>query len=175
MGGLGITKVMVLSVGQLDGTAGTSGGACTSLASAIYPSAFAHAQPASDQIQAMLSWADLYGMQIYLGSVQTFNDWTTGLEFNAMRSCDKAVAQELYQNYGSHPSFSGFYFTQEVWLNWVKYYGSGYYGITLPQQFVSDVAAVAPGKVVMAAPVFKEQSNGSMPGLTAAETRLWLE
>jgi hypothetical protein len=41
------------------------------------------------------------------------------------------VAQEVLQNYRQHPSLAGWYFTQELWLNWVKYYGSSYYGVTL--------------------------------------------
>ncbi|MFN0104715.1 MAG: hypothetical protein ACKV2U_21835 [Bryobacteraceae bacterium] len=30
------------------------------------------------------------------------------------------MAQEIVAAYGHHPSLEGWYFTQEIWMNWVK-------------------------------------------------------
>jgi hypothetical protein len=177
----GMGTVVLVSVGQLDGDEISSpNAACTSLSSVIYPTALPTQNPTTtDMIQKTLSIAYSYGMSVYLGSLQTAGLWYTGIEHNAMRSCNKAVAQELYARYGSSSAFAGFYFTQELWLNWVKSYATQqppavYYGATWLREFVSDVAAVAPGKVVMAAPVAKKQPNGAMPGLTATEAGTYM-
>jgi hypothetical protein len=170
---IGMDKVIPLSAGHLNGSAGTPGGSCSALSSdgLLYPSLLVAIPPADDRLGTLLTLADQRGMKVYIGSLQTAGNWTTGDEFDALRSCNKAVAEEIFKRYGSHPSLLGFYWTQEIWLNWVKHYGSGYYGITLLNQFVSDVQSVAPGKIVLAAPVFKQQGSGDMPGLTPADAQ----
>jgi hypothetical protein len=65
----------------------------------------------------ILSLADASGMKVYLGSVQTLDDWTSDLEFAAIRKYNLHVAQEIVANYGRHPSFQGWYFTQDIWMN----------------------------------------------------------
>jgi hypothetical protein len=77
----------------------------------------------------ILSLADSNNMKVYLGSLQTEQDWATGIEFTALREYNKRVATEILQRYGHHPSLRGWYFTQEIWMNWVKYCGAGITGL----------------------------------------------
>lgn len=172
MKAVGMDKVIPISVGHLTGAPGTPGGPCTALSAdgLLYPSSLVSNPPSEDKLGNFLSVADAKGMKVYLGSLRTFGDWTTGTEFDSLRSCNKAVVQEVIARYGSHPSLVGFYWTQEIWLNWVKHSGPSYYGISLLNQFVSDVRAIDPTKVVFTAPVFKKDGVGAMPGLTAQGT-----
>ncbi len=98
---------------------------------------------------------------MYLGSLQTESDWTTGLEFDALREYNRRVATEILQLYGGHPSLRGWYFTQEIWMNWAKYYGPSYYGTTLMRDFVADMKLIEPTKRTAAAVVFKKTCCGA--------------
>lgn len=137
----------------------------------LYPSQYVSAalRPSVDRLEWMLSLADQRGMKVYVGSLQTAADWSSGAEFAALREYNKRVAQEIVAAYGHHPSLEGWYFTQELWMNWAKYYGSTYYGTGLLRDFIADMAVVDATKPVAAAVVFKKDGYWSMPGLTPAE------
>jgi hypothetical protein len=168
MQGAGMNTVIPISVGMLNGGAGTPGGPCTTLSAngLLYPSALVANPPTDDKLGTLLTLADARGMKVSLGSLQTAGDWTSGAEFDSLNSCNAAVFQEVHSLYGFHPSLVGVYSTQELWLNWVSYYGPSYYGITLLRNLVAAVEAADPNWVVFAAPVFKEAGSGAMPGLT---------
>ncbi len=174
MKNIGMTTGILISVGQLDGSAGVAGGPCTSLSTTglLYPSSLVSLVP--DRLEDILSAADAVGLQIRVGSLQTHGTWTDGTEFNALRSCNLAVMTEIKNRYGSHPSLSAPYWTQEIWLNWVKYYstsGQPYYGSTQLHQFITDMTTVDPTWKVLVAPVFKKTGVDAMPGLTVADTQ----
>ena len=118
----------------------------------------------------VLTFADSQGMKVYVGSLQTWSDWTDGTEFIALRKYNALVAAEILANYGSrHPSLGGWYFSQEIWMNWVQYYAPNYYGTTQLANYVTDMAALDPTRPVAAAVVFKETGYGAMPGMTQAQ------
>lgn len=79
---------------------------------AFYPSSlYASRMPikAKDPIEAVLSEADELKMNVFVGvGMYAWFDYTTGsLEWH------KKVAKELYNRYGKHPSFYGFYVSEE--------------------------------------------------------------
>src|SRR5579872_2441783 len=119
----------------------------------------------------ILSLADARGMKVYLGSLGTYTDWTDGTEFTALRKYNKLVAQEVLANYSHHASLQGWYFAQEIWMNWVLYYSPSYYGTTLLANFVADMKTLAPTKPVAAAVVFKEYGYGAMPGMATTDVQ----
>lgn len=168
---ISMNTIVVVSVGALRPDAGDPLGYSLSGEGLLYPSQHANptVRPAVDRLEWILSLADQRGMKVYIGSLQTADDWSTGTEFAALREYNKRVAQEIVATYGNHPSLEGWYFTQELWMNWAKYYGSTYYGTVLLRDFVSDMATVDPTKPVAAAVVFKKDGYWSMPGLTPAE------
>ena len=54
-------------------------------ASLIYPSdLFPASPPQPDKLGMLLSAADQFGMQVFIGSLQTYADWSNGEEFNAL-------------------------------------------------------------------------------------------
>jgi hypothetical protein len=171
---IGMNTAVVLSIGALKPNAQDPNGYSLSGNGLLYPSAYVTPaeQPVEDRLETILTLADQRGAKVYLGSLQTFEAWFNGTEFAALRDWNRKVAQEVLTRYGSHPSLEGWYFTQEVWLNWVKYYNdlSGtYYGTTLIKDFVTDMEALDPTKPVAAAVVFKKDGYGSMPGLSPAQ------
>lgn len=136
-------------------------------------------RPAIDLLEVVLSLADSAGMTVYVGSLQTETDWSTGTAFCALREYNRRVAGEVLQRYGHHPSLKGWYFTQELWMNWIKFYGqdqagaAGYYGTNLIAQWCTDMKALDPQKLTTTALVVKEFGTGLMPGLTSAELQQW--
>jgi hypothetical protein len=108
-------------------------------------------------------------MHVYLGSLETAADWSGGTEFRALRAYNQRVAAEIVERYGHHRSLAGWYFTPEIWLNWVKRYGAGYYGTTLLADWVADMKCVDAAKLTTVAVVVKKMGRGAMPGLTATE------
>ena len=80
--------------------------------------------------------------------------------------------------YGSHRSLNSgggnWYFSHELWLNWVKFYGAGYYGIGELGTYVSGMKALSLRARVVEAPVFKKVGAGLMPGLSPAEAGAYL-
>lgn len=75
--------------------------------SKLYPSRMP--VKAKDPIEAVLSEADKLGMHVFMGvGMYAWFDYTPGsLEWH------KKVAKELYEMYGHHPSFYGFYVSEE--------------------------------------------------------------
>lgn len=192
----GINTIVIVSVGHLQANSTqalscTLGGSSTYTDDSgyglapdglLYPSDFLTTaeRPTLDLLEMVLELADSTGMNVYLGSLQTAIDWSTGTEFCALREYNQEVAAEILERYGHHASLKGWYFTQELWMNWVKYYGqqhggtaAGYYGTNLLGQWVGDMKAIDPAKSTSAATVVKESGTGVMPGLTTTELQLW--
>jgi hypothetical protein len=171
----GIDTVVVLSVGRLRSDSADPLEFSLAPEGLLYPSKYLCAsQPVKeDKLAMILSLADERGMSVFLGSLQTETEWTDGTEFPALRAYNRRVAAEILERYGRHRSLQGWYFTQEIWMNWVKYYGDGYYGTRLLADWVSDLKRLDPAKRTSAAPVIKKIGTGQMPGLTAPELQHW--
>ncbi len=182
MKALDMNTVVVVSVGHLRPDSNDPKGYSLAPDGLLYPSSFVEAseRPTTDLLEMILSLADQRGMKVYVGSLQTATDWSDGTEFNALRKHNKDVAAEIVQRYGWHTSLVGWYFTQEIWMNWVKYYGAlngntaaGYYGTVQMANWIADMKAIDPGKLTTAAIVIKKDGTGAMPGLTPAELQTW--
>jgi hypothetical protein len=172
----GIDTVVIAPIGHLRADAGDPSGYSLSPEGLRYPSQFVSSsgRPTTDVLEMMLSLADRHGMKVYLGSLETAKDWYGGAEFGALRAYNKRVAAEIIQRYGWHRSLAGWYFTQEIWMNWVKYYGAGYYGTSLLANWVADMKSLDAAKLTTATVVVKKAGWGGMPGLTAAELETWV-
>jgi hypothetical protein len=145
----------------------------------IYPSnIFPASPPRPDDLGMLLTAADQFGMQVFIGSLQTYGVWSDGDEFEALHKYDVLVAREILARYGAHPSFNpgggNWYFSHELWLNWVKFYGPGYYGIGELETYVAHMKALGARAQVVEAPVFKKTGSALMPGLSAAEAGTYL-
>jgi len=145
----------------------------------IYPSSIFRASPPQpDELEMLLTAADQFGMQVYVGSLQTYGVWANGDEFNALHKYDPLVAGEILARYGWHASLNSgggnWYFSHELWLNWVKLYGPAYYGISELKTFVAQVRALGERARVIEAPVFKKAGSALMPGLSAREAGKYL-
>lgn len=136
--------VVIFSVGFLQPDTSDPTGFSLSGQGLLYPSTLVEAsvRPTTDRLENMLSVADQRGMDVYLGSLSTWADWSDGQEFNALRKYNRLVTQEILARYGQHRSLRGWFFSQEVWLNWIKTYGADYYGTTLLRNFVADMRAL---------------------------------
>ena len=142
-----------------------------------YPSKLFNATSQPDNLGMILTLADQYGMKVFVGSLYTYEaDWTTGLDFSALQKFNPEVAQEIMQMYGKHASLGtgNWYFAQEIELNWVKAYGSTYYGITQLAAYVGEMKQINVAATVLCAPYFKQQSLNTMPGLTSLEAGMYL-
>ncbi len=170
-----ISTVVIAPVGHLRADAGDALGYSLSPDGLRYPSSLVPVceRPKTDTLETMLLLADRQGMHVYLGSLETAADWSGGTEFRALRVYNKRVAAEIVERYGHHRSLAGWYFTQEIWMNWVKRYGAGYYGTTLLADWVADMKCVDAAKLTTVAVVVKKTARGAMPGLTAAELETW--
>jgi len=140
----------------------------------IYPSGiFPASPPQPDELGMLLTAADQLGMQVYVGSLQSYGVWSNGDEFKALHKYDPIVAREILTRYGSHRSLNSgggnWYFSHELWLNWVKFYGPAYYGIRELATYVEQMKALNASARVMEAPVFKKAGSVLMPGLTSTE------
>ena len=145
----------------------------------IYPSdIFPALPPRPDELAMLLTAADQCGMQVFIGSLQTYEVWSKGDEFDALHKYDVLLAREILARYGAHPSFNSgggnWYFSHELWLNWVKFYGPAYYGIGELEKYVAHMKALSARARVIEAPVFKKTGSVLMPGLSAAETGTYL-
>lgn len=161
MRSIGIDTVFIVSVGQLNDTG--------RLGSAIYPSQYVDGPAPQDKLGWILAKASQLGMYVHVGSLQTRLDWYGGAEFSTLRQRNKDVMREVLQRYSQYPALTGVYFTQEIWMNWVKSYGSTYYGITISRDFVVDMRSLNPNWVLSFAPVYKKTGTGAMPGLDETE------
>ena len=173
-------KILILpGDGTLMPSSGDSTGFSVNPRTLIYPSAiFPASPPQPDNLGMLLTVADQFGMQVYVGSLQTYTDWSNGDEFNALHKYDPQVAREILVLYGSHPSLNSgsgnWYFSHELWLNWVEFYGPAYYGISELGTYTAQMKAISANARVIEAPVFKKAGSGSMPGLSAKETGAYL-
>lgn len=145
----------------------------------IYPSGlFPAVPPRPDNLGMLLTAADQFGMQVYVGSLQTYGVWSDGIEFNALHKYDPVIAREILAQYGSHPSLNAgggnWYFSHELWLNWVQFYGASYYGISELGEYVAQMKAISARARVIEAPVFKKAGSGLMPGLSSQEAGTYL-
>lgn len=145
----------------------------------IYPSGiFPALPPRPDELGMLLTAADQFGMQVFIGSLQTYGVWSNGDEFDALHKFDILLAREILARYGAHPSFNSgggnWYFSHELWLNWVKFYGPPYYGIEELETYVVHMKALGARARVIEAPVFKKTGSALMPGLSAAEAGTYL-
>ena len=172
---VGIETVVVSSVGRLRPDPGNPSRFNLSPEGLLFPSMLVSSRerPAHDRLEMILSLADRHGMRIYLGSLQTAADWTGGTEFSALSLYNRLLASEILQRYGRHASLQGWYFTQEIWLNWVSYYGEDYYGTKLLATWVADMIALDAAKATAATMVFKKAAQGAMPGLIPPDVQKW--
>ena len=82
-----------------------------------YPSAYLVGQgcyrPSHDLLEMFLSLADKYGLNFYFGLYDSGHYWDTG---NMQSEIDhnRFVIEEVWKNYGHHPSFKGWYLSMEV-------------------------------------------------------------
>ena len=177
---ININTVVIVSVGQLQ--ANSDGTFSLSPTGLLYPSNYLapSVRPSNDLLELLLTLADSNGMNIYLGSLQTATEWSDGKEFTALRQWNGQVESEILQRYGRHPCLKGWYFTQEIWMNWVKldggpnYDASKYYGSLQLQYWVTDLKSIDPTKLATASVVFKETGSDPMPSLSPSELRSWM-
>jgi hypothetical protein len=173
-------KILILpGDGTLMPSLGDSTGFTVNPQTLNYPSAiFPASPPQPDELGMLLTAADQFGMQVYVGSLQTYGVWSNGDEFKALHKYDPIVAREILARYGSHPSLNSgggnWYFSHELWLNWVKFYGLAYYGIRELATYVGQMKALNAGARVIEAPVFKKAGSVLMPGLSSTEAGTYL-
>jgi hypothetical protein len=173
-------KILILpGDGTLMPSLGDSTGFTVNPRTLIYPSGiFPASPPQPDELGILLTAADQFGMQVYIGSLQTIGVWSNGDEFNALHKYDPMVAREILARYGSHPSLNSgggnWYFSHELWLNWLKFYGPGYYGIRELATYVGQMKTLRASARVIEAPVFKKAGSVLMPGLSSAEAGTYL-
>ncbi|MCX7017634.1 MAG: DUF4434 domain-containing protein [Candidatus Sumerlaeota bacterium] len=84
---------------------------------AYYPSMLSDLQSTgSDPLRKILSEADAHGMDIHVMVYDTQHWTTTSVEFHDMLTSKVcAIATDLYDQYGRHPSLKGFYLIPEFW------------------------------------------------------------
>jgi hypothetical protein len=124
---------------------------------ASYPSRlYAGRSPiaAHDALGAILSKADALGMHVFLGvGMYAWFDYS-----EASLAWHKEVAAELWRRYGSHPSFYGWYVSEEVYGNLIPDQGEqakDHYRdeiIHFFTEFQAYCRSLAPEKPVMLAP-----------------------
>ena len=83
-----------------------------------YPSAYLmdkHGcfKPPVDLVELFLSLADKYGMKFYFGLYDSGIYWDTGDLTHEIED-NKFVIDEVWKNYGHHPSFKGWYLSMEI-------------------------------------------------------------
>ncbi len=83
-----------------------------------YPSKVLHEKqscfmPVMDLVDLYLDLAEKYGMQFFFGTYDSGYYWTHG-EFQKEIDINKAVVEEVWQQYGHRKAFQGWYLTQEV-------------------------------------------------------------
>jgi hypothetical protein len=173
-------KILILpGDGTLMPSVGDSTGFTVNPQTLMYPSDIFPSVPRQpDELGMLLTVADQFGMQVYVGSLQTYEAWANGDEFSALHKYDPMVAREILARYGSHPSLNSgggnWYFSHELWLNWVKFYGPAYYGISELATYVANMKALSAHARVIEAPVFKKAGSLLMPGLSATEAGTYL-
>ncbi|MFF1572274.1 DUF4434 domain-containing protein [Leifsonia sp. NPDC058292] len=147
----------------------------TKASTTVYPSSLSgYAQSTStDVVSRVLTAADTAGVVEYLG-LQTDDDWwntyandTTWLSGQATKA--NALADDLYNHYGTHTSFAGWYLPFEV-DNWNFTSTSSWSAMA---SFYTTIAnhlhALTPGKPVIISPFFNTSG-----GQTSSQwTTMW--
>ncbi|MEO7142756.1 MAG: DUF4434 domain-containing protein [Bryobacteraceae bacterium] len=175
-----INTIVVVAVGHLQSDSSDPLGFSVAPDGLFYPSNWVNpaSRPTTDRLEMILTLADQRQIKVHLGSLQTAADWSDGTQWTALRAYNQRVATEIVQRYGSrHSSLQGWYFTQEIWMNWVKYYmlnSGSYYGTTLMANWVADMKQIDATKTTTAAVVFKEYGQSSMPGMTTSELQTYM-
>jgi len=103
---------------------------------------------AKDPVEAILSEADRQGMQVFAGvGLYAWFDYTEGsLKWH------KKVADELWQMYGHHPSFYGWYVTEEAYPSLGQNDQQRQQLVRFFKEFSGHVKKLAPDKPVLLAP-----------------------
>jgi hypothetical protein len=70
-------------------------------------------EPPVDLVELFLSLADKYNMHFYFGLYDSGNFWDTGDASDEV-SDNQFVTEEVWQRYGHHPSFKGWYLSMEI-------------------------------------------------------------
>lgn len=82
-----------------------------------YPSAYLLQKgcfkPPIDLLELYLQLADTYGMQFYFGLYDSGEYWDTGNMLPEIEH-NKYVIEEVWKQYGHHPSFKGWYLSMEI-------------------------------------------------------------
>ena len=165
MHAVGMNDVPILSAGVFSGSA--SGTTCGSGDISYLWYSSATLGNYSDKISMLVSLAQARGMKVWVGSLQP-SDPNLPWDSTHLRACNKVVAQETAARFGV--TLDGYYWSMETWLNSTYWYGQ--YSVAIPALagFVADVAQVAPGKKLFAAPYFKKDAVNGIPGMTAVQT-----
>jgi hypothetical protein len=72
--------------------------------------------PPIDLVQLFLDLSQKHGLQFYFGLYDTGKYWING-QYQQEIDINKQVVEEVWQRYGHHPAFKGWYVTQEVSRN----------------------------------------------------------
>jgi Domain of unknown function (DUF4434)/Domain of unknown function (DUF5109) len=82
-----------------------------------YPSPYLLQQgcfhPPLDLVELFLSLADKYNMDFYLGLYDSGRYWDTG-DMHHETDVNRFIIDEVWQRYGHHPSFKGWYLSMEI-------------------------------------------------------------
>jgi hypothetical protein len=70
-------------------------------------------QPPIDLVELFLTLADKYNMQFYFGLYDSGHYWDTGILTNEIAD-NQFVIDEVWQQYGHHQSFKGWYLSMEI-------------------------------------------------------------
>ena len=69
--------------------------------------------PSTDLLQMFLQLSEKHGMDFYFGLYDSGKYWNAG-EYDKEVAINKAVIDEVWNNYGKHPSFKGWYISHEI-------------------------------------------------------------
>ncbi len=127
----------------------------------------------TDVVGGALTSADANGVSVYVG-LQTNQDWFTNHANDTSWLSNQAtianqIADEIWQNYGTHSSFAGWYFPFEVdnlsfqsmsqWTNLVNFFNPVF----------SHVHTLSPGRPIIIAPFF----NANLGQTPSAWQSMW--
>lgn len=79
---------------------------------------FPNSSETNDATEVILSFADQQGMQVFLGLTMDDGWWSKSNDASYLQATAETsgkVADEIWQRYGKHPSFAGWYLPQETW------------------------------------------------------------
>lgn len=110
---------------------------------------------AADVYEAVLSAADKLGMQVFLGTMHDsdFNDPIGNKPtYHALVEAAKPVIRDLYEMYGKHRSFAGYYLSDEECDQWLNMNGGVEAGRIVYKGQSDYIREIAPDKKIMIAP-----------------------